>query len=72
MKELNYGFCKHTMVLCKMDLFSGFKISESDSDRHSGTIRDELFLHHKNSIVNSKFFNVKTCNIISISKETCS
>jgi len=54
-----------------MELFSGFKISESDSDRHSGTIRDELFLYHKNSVVDSKFFKVSTCNIISISKETC-
>ena len=39
-----------------MELFSGFKISEPDSDRHSGTIRDELFLHHKNTAVDSKFF----------------
>jgi len=39
-----------------MDLFSGFKISESDSDRHSGTIRDELFPHHKNYVVDSKCF----------------
>lgn len=56
MKELNYGFCKHIMVSRKMDLFSGFKISESNSNRHSGTIRDELFLHLKNSVVDSKFF----------------
>jgi hypothetical protein len=51
-----------------MELFSGFKISESDSDRHGGTIRDELFLHNKDPVVDSKlsFFNVKYCNIISI------
>jgi hypothetical protein len=39
-----------------MELFAGIKISGSDSDRHGGTIRDELFLHHKNPVIDGKFF----------------
>jgi hypothetical protein len=40
-----------------MEWFSGFEVSESDSDRHCGTLRNELLPHHKNPVVDSKYHN---------------
>jgi hypothetical protein len=51
-----------------MELFPGFKVSESDSDRYCGTLRDELLSHHKNLIVDSKCFSFSFtfCSVVGI------
>lgn len=61
--------CKqHVIKSCIIGMVSGFKVSESDSDRYCGTVRDELLLHHKNTFVDSKCssFNFKYCNIVNM------